>query len=406
MNPSKASHLSTANRILLVGDESDAVSETQALIKDINGKLTTISDPDQIVTTFDDIEPQVLLLVSMDVGKAERYYLNLYRNSHKIQTTVHNTLLVCKAKDAEIAYQLCLRKVFDDYVVIRPLFDPFRLTISIRNMLAAQKTLDISSELQQRMVGIRNSTAAKDRIIQQALTQGTRVSAQLVQSEEQLNQLIEKKIQAIAEHMSSYAFDGVIQVIDQAALSEKLSHFGHKILAGEISGAIKKPQIALNELLKDSRTSYDAQSQVSSDLNAWLNSIPPRILIVDDDPIILMALSSMLSNEGFEVLSAANATEGLRAATQFRPTLILLDYEMPEMTGLDFIAKAKALPHLCQIPIIMLTGHTERSVVQQTITAGVSDYMVKSSPKEVILQKLRLHIGFDRNTAKNSALQK
>lgn len=405
MISSKAPNLSIAAKILLVGDEPDTVSEAQALIKNIKGKLIAISDPDQIVTAFDELEPQILLLASMEASKAEGYYLNLYRNSQKIQTTVHNTLLVCKAKDAEFAYQLCLRRVFDDYVIIRPLFDPFRLTISIRNLLAAQKMLDQSNELHQQMASIRSSTLAKNQLIQESLSGGASVSAQLSQSEEQLNQRVQKKFLDLAEQMTSHAYNGVVQVIDQAALNERLSRFSQQNLSGEISTAFKKPQTALDQLLKRSRASHGAQTQASTELDAWLNSIPTRILAVDDDPIFLEILTRMLANEGFEVLSATNAVEGLRTAIQLRPAAILLDYEMPEMSGLDFVARAKASPHLCRVPIIMLTGRAERETVRHAVTAGVSDFLIKSSPKEVILQKLRARIDLGRNPAKISAMQ-
>lgn len=393
MNSTKTPDLNITTQILMVGDESDIINETRALIKDINGKLTAISDPDLIVTTFDEIEPQVLLLVCMEIEKAERYYLDLYRNSQKIQTTMHSTLLVCKAKDVEIAYQLCLRKLFDDYVVIRPLLDPFRLTISIRNLLAEQKTLKQSNELHQHMAGIRSSALAKDQVIQETLARGVNVSSQLSQSEKQLSQNIQKEIHELAIQMASQAYGDAVQVLDQTALIEKLYQFGQENLNGEISAAFKKPRATLDQSLKDSRTNYDTQFEANKDLNKWLDSILPRILLIDDDLILTKVYTRMLSNEGYEVLSCANAMEGLRTAIRFTPTLILLDYEMPEMSGIDFITRAKASPHLCKTPIIMLTGHSERTIVQQTIKAGAADFLIKSNPKDVILKKLRSHIG-------------
>ncbi len=395
MISNKASSLNIAAKILLVSDEPDATSESKALIKNIKGNLSVVSNSDQVVAAFDAIEPEILLLVCMQIGKAEEYYLDLYRNSQKIQTTVHSSLLVCKAKDAERAYQLCLRELFDDYVIIRPLFDPFRLTISIRNLLVGQITLKQSNELRQRVISIRDATLAMNQLVRESLSEGASVSAQLTQSEIQINQHVKKKFRDLAEQMTSHDYDGVVQVVDQAVLNEKLSQFGQKHLSEEISTVFEESQIALKKLLKASKTDYDAQTQGRNELEAWLNSIPPRILVVDDDPIFLEVITCMLTKEGFEVMSATNVIEGIHMATRLWPAAILLDYEMPEFSGLDFIVRAKALPNLRQVPIIMFTGHAEREVVQEAINKGVSNFLLKSSPKEIILQKLRSCIGLD-----------
>lgn len=376
-------------RILLVGSEPDDIKEARALIKDVKANITVISDPSQIVATFDEIVPQILVLVCMEINRAEGYYLDLYRNSQKIQSTLHHSLLVCKAKDAELAYQMCLRKLFDDYVVIRPLFDPHRLTISIRNLLGGQKTLDQSNELHQRITNIRSSTAAMDKVIQESLTEGANVSAQLGQSEEQLNQRVQEEINELAKQMTLGTYGGVVEVIDPAALNEKLSQFSQRNLSGQISTAFKKPQAALDQLLNRSRTDHEAQKQANTDLDVWLNSIRTRILVVDDDPIFLKVLSGMLTHESYEVLSVTNAIEGLRIAARLKPEAILVDYEMPEMSGIDFTMRLKASPHLRRIPILMLTGHAAREIVLQGVKAGISGFLIKSNTKEVILQKLR-----------------
>lgn len=395
MISNKASNLNIAAKILLVSDEPDATSESKALIKNIKGNLSVVSNSDQVVAAFDAIEPEILLLVCMQIGKAEEYYLDLYRNSQKIQTTVHSSLLVCKAKDAERAYQLCLRELFDDYVIIRPLFDPFRLTISIRNLLIGQKTLKQSNELRQRVISIRDATSAMNQLVRESLSEGASVSAQLTQSELQISQHVKKKFRDLAEQMTSHDYDGVVKVVDQAVFNEKLSQFGQKDLSEEISTVFEESQTALNKLLKTFKTDYDVQTQGRNELEAWLNSIPPRILVVDDDPIFLEVITRMLTKEGFEVMSATNVTEGIHTATRLCPAAILLDYEMPEFSGLDFIVRAKALPNLRQVPIIMFTGHAEREVVQEAIAKGVSNILLKTSPKEIILQKLRSCIGLD-----------
>ncbi len=382
----------TAPRILLVGDSPDVVEETKALIKDIAGRVVALSEPDRIVAAFDETEPQILLLAFMEVGEAEGCYLDLYRSSKKIQTTLHNSLLICKAKDAELAYRLCMRKLFDDYVVIRPLYDPYRLTISIRNLLAGQETSDQSAELQQFMASVRNSTASMDGLIKESLREGASIRAQLGQSGEQLKQRISENLHTLAEQMTSHAFEGVVSVNDRAALNEKLSQFAQQNLSGEVAAVFEKPQAALNQLLKRAESDYAAHAQANAGLEAWLETVKPRVLVVDDDTFYLAVITRMLAGEGFEVVTTPDPLEGLNLAVRLRPAAIMVDFEMPEMSGLDFIARARTAPRLVHTPIIMLTGHAEREVVQKAIAAGVSGYLIKPGNKETVLKKLRQHI--------------
>jgi CheY-like chemotaxis protein len=396
MGSSKDPEPSGAPRILLVGDSPDTVEETRALVKDIRGKLVAISEPDRIVAAFDEVEPQILLLAFMEVGEAEGCYLDLYRSSQKIQTTAHNSLLVCKAKDAELAYRLCMRKLFDDYVVIRPLYDPFRLSVCIRNLLAGQETVDQSAELRQQLASIRNSTSAMDGFIRESLAEGANVRTQLVQSGKQLNQRILESLHGLVEEMASSTFDGVVRVDNWTALNERFSRFAQKNLSGEVLAAFEKPQAALNQLLKRSESDFMEHTQANANLDAWLNSVPTCILVVDDDPVYLSIITRMLASESFEVVTTTNPIEGLSMAARLRPAAILVDYEMPEMSGLDFIARARAAPRLHQVPIIMLTGHAERNVVQHALAAGVSGYLIKPGTKETLLKKLHRAIGQGR----------
>jgi CheY-like chemotaxis protein len=62
------------------------------------------------------------------------------------------------------------------------------------------------------------------------------------------------------------------------------------------------------------------------------------------------------------------------------------------MTGLDFIARVRSAPRLAGTPVLMLTGHAERELVQKAIAAGVSGYLIKPGNKETLLKKLRQHI--------------
>jgi len=81
-----------------------------------------------------------------------------------------------------------------------------------------------------------------------------------------------------------------------------------------------------------------------------------KILVIDDDPAIVAYLTSLFSDNGYEVVDAADAKEGLEAARAHKPDLITLDLEMPGEWGPRFYRKMSQDPELKNTPVIVISG--------------------------------------------------
>ncbi len=81
-----------------------------------------------------------------------------------------------------------------------------------------------------------------------------------------------------------------------------------------------------------------------------------RILVVDDETYIQHVVHLKLSNAGYEVLTASDGEEGLQMATEEQPDLIITDYQMPFLTGLEMCQRLQQNPATASIPVIMLTA--------------------------------------------------
>lgn len=80
------------------------------------------------------------------------------------------------------------------------------------------------------------------------------------------------------------------------------------------------------------------------------------ILVCDDEPHIVHVVSTKLRNAGFEIVTAADGEEAFEAACNAPPDLVITDYQMPLLSGLELCAKLRAEPRTRDIPIIMLTA--------------------------------------------------
>jgi CheY-like chemotaxis protein len=113
-----------------------------------------------------------------------------------------------------------------------------------------------------------------------------------------------------------------------------------------------------------------------------------KILIVDDDPIILRLLTHFLGKSGYSVTFAADGREGLAAAFAEKPDLILLDVMMPGMDGFRFLELLRHGEGLGRIPVLMISSMIEEDKVIQALEAGARDYILKPFSSRIVLAKI------------------
>jgi len=114
----------------------------------------------------------------------------------------------------------------------------------------------------------------------------------------------------------------------------------------------------------------------------------PRLLVIDDEPMVQELLARFLSKEGFAVITARNGEEGLRMAREVHPAAVTLDVLMPGMDGWTVLLAMKTDPVLADIPVIMLTIVDDKS---QGYALGASDYVTKPIDRQRLLSVLRKH---------------
>jgi DNA-binding NtrC family response regulator len=111
------------------------------------------------------------------------------------------------------------------------------------------------------------------------------------------------------------------------------------------------------------------------------------ILVVDDDLNLRRTLVIILRNAGYDVWFAENAAQGLLQLQTRKFDLLILDYKMPEMDGIDLLKTIKNL--LPELPVFFLTGNGSAELEQEAWKSGVRGYMVKPADPERILMLVR-----------------
>jgi two-component system sensor histidine kinase/response regulator len=118
-----------------------------------------------------------------------------------------------------------------------------------------------------------------------------------------------------------------------------------------------------------------------------------RILVVDDQPANLRAVSALLTRQGYEVLTAGRGEDALAIAAQSLPDLLLLDMMMPGMDGFELLGELRQRAEWQRLPAIFLTAAQDRELLLRAFDAGAVDYVTKPFMPEELLARVNAHIG-------------
>jgi len=116
-----------------------------------------------------------------------------------------------------------------------------------------------------------------------------------------------------------------------------------------------------------------------------------KALVIDDSKAMRSILSRMLQGMGFEVFEASNGCEGMEQLQAMgKVDLALVDWNMPEMNGLEFIRTVRAEQSYDGVLLMMVTTETEMENVVRALAAGANEYVMKPFTPEVIMEKLQI----------------
>lgn len=118
-----------------------------------------------------------------------------------------------------------------------------------------------------------------------------------------------------------------------------------------------------------------------------------QILLVEDNLTVLSNLRKMLESEGFAVTVAINGREGIAAAQQTPPDLVVCDIMMPEANGYQVLAALRERPETATVPFIFLTAKTERRDFRQGMEQGADDFLTKPFTRDELLEAVRAQLG-------------
>lgn len=200
---------------------------------------------------------------------------------------------------------------------------------------------------------------------------------------------------------TSYVYDGYVEMTADPEFKAAASEVG-KWMKENIMSAAKT---ADDDMAKTSQMAViEAQSTINTINNSGFFMQPPEaapaagkkhlVLIVEDDPIQLALLKTIVTKEGHDIAIARNRAEVLAALNHLPyPDLLLLDVQLPDVDGFMILEKAKQHPALKAARVVMVTARTERADIAKGVLLGADGYITKPYRPATMSAAIRQALG-------------
>lgn len=114
-----------------------------------------------------------------------------------------------------------------------------------------------------------------------------------------------------------------------------------------------------------------------------------KVLVVDDEPNIVLSIEFLMEQAGFEVVTAEDGEQALARVDDTQPDLLLLDISLPGISGFDVLERLRSQEATAQLPIIMLTAHGRDVEREKGMALGADDYITKPFSTQSLVEKVK-----------------
>ena len=377
-----------AARILVVTDSTTEAEHLLFLLTDHFSHVRSSTDPTREVSDFQEFAPQVVVLAYKDLKLSQRYCSALHGLAQSARLPAHRLVLLCSKDEVATAFDLCKKQYFDDYVLYWPAAqDGLRLAMSVwiasRELMATQAPGPRRDELitHVRQLGDLENT------LKQGLAAG---EAQIAAARDSLSQL-ERQIATSSDELQHRASRngaaGSIDMNDRATFLRELERLKQEHIA-HAQSASRQGLEPLSAWAQGLKQQVEPALDSTRALAQSVGQLRPVVLVVDDDEMIREILARSLDPKRYEVVFTFDGAQALRTLTRVRPDVILMDVNLPGVDGVALTQHLKSSPEFLNVPVVMMTGHSQRETLRVSLDAGASDFLVKPFTRETLRLKL------------------
>ncbi|MBD1583764.1 response regulator [Pseudoalteromonas sp. S16_S37] len=390
--------------VLLCDDVEELAGVTEVISSQITAfrTLNNFSDMHEVIV---DSTPLVIIIAMSTVSKSVELYSRLAKEG--TLDYPHENILLCENRESGIGFRCCMKNIFRDYFIYKPMYENYRLRMILHNALLRSKEAHDITQIREEHFGridedlkqLIDDAAEYHQSAEQTLKDARENLDQAAGINEVQTALIQdlkaKHIDPLLDKLESQLADSVAELTKRlkskqfsvaelsALLTEKsIPHTSqHASQLREAKPEPKKEAHSKNDGFLDlPLANGDNMARSEKQLR---NS---KIMVVEDNEIYREMISKILRDEGHEVESVGSGLTAIKMLRKHKYDLIFMDLFMPELDGYNTTKNIRNIPNCKSIPIIALTSNKNKELIRKWASLGLAAYIAKPSTKQSILK--------------------
>lgn len=330
-----------------------------------------------------EMEPKVLLLSSNDVKNTIQFYID-YLEEYEQDIAPHSSVLLINNRETLNSYLACENGLFDNYVIINPLNEPYRLKLVLLQELKLidshkNESLEllISEGEEQLASCIEHGVALKKSFLHQVnQCNETIISA----TNDSFSGVADKEAKTVLQNLIGLSFDEMNENIsaDIESILNQLNQL--KLNRHYIKEGVEKQTSLNKKTVEGVNTELLTTEQ---DENISLNTSRYKVLIAEPSDVFAHVIEEIFSRTLFDDRLVNDGESAITQTEKFKPDVVLIAYDLPKINGLEVTKMIRNSGN--NVPIIAYVHERDKDVIKQWLPLGLSGYLVKPLKKSTIL---------------------
>ncbi|MEC4091740.1 response regulator [Pseudoalteromonas rubra] len=395
MTVSSPNHAQRRPQVIVICDKTDELTGVIDIVEAHTEAYRTVFHWEETAELIVEANPAIIIMAKNDVASSIETYTELSKQG--LLNYPHKNILLCENKESGIAFKCCMKDIFSDYFVHKPMYENYRFRMILHNALSEVSGSNKSAQLQEAHFGkiddklrglidevaqhraksAENFAQTRDQIAQQ---QGHNdVQRQMFDQlkEQHINPLMEQlehQLTASVELLKSQLKDKQVSLAELSALLTEKRVPRSVVAAQTQSGT---PSLDVHE--PTPTQSQPPEPEVTRKM---------RILVVEDNEIYREMLLKILREEDHVTEYATTGLEAIKLLRKKKFDMVFMDLFMPELDGYNTTRNIRTFKHCKKLPIIALSTNRNKELIRKWASLGLTGYITKPSTKLAILKAI------------------
>jgi hemerythrin-like metal-binding protein len=373
--------------VVMVYQDRDSVEPAIQQIMELDLEFKAIKFNPKNLHDLIVMKPRILLLSSNNVKNTIQLYID-YLEEYEQKIAPHSAILLINNRETFRAYLACENGLFDNYVIINPLNEPYRLKLVLlqelqiienhKNNSLAQLVSEGEDELAS---CIEHGVALKKSFLQEVNQCESNI---LSATNDALDNpdakaVLQKLVGLTLEEMNDNVSIGIQSILDQL--------MALKVNNQAIKQGVEKQHVPKKKTVMGVNTSLLTSGD---DDNKHSTSSRYKVLIAEPSDLFSRVIDEIFAETMFKYVLVNDGKVALEQIRAFKPNVVLLAYDLPSMNGLEITKVIR--DDGCNTPVIAYTHQRDKEIIKRWIPLGISSYLIKPSKKSAILNSIAVAI--------------